>query len=749
MRSKKMRRTRLSLTLLLVLAMVQISNPFSFAGLVPGLLQAHSIALTEMDTIPLDTQTTLVFNSTHDTETFSLVINTPVQLGFNVSVFVDAASPFLHLDVDMRQTEAQYFPHLNDYIHSVNNFWSDSFPYWLLTGNSYGEYEEFVTINPGMLFIYFDLYWPNPSDQVTVNFTLNQLFDLSSATEYTWDQLQDTSWPNDGEWAGSKFTIPEVDLYNVSIYGELDYTTTAGWLGDSFFQPFTKLELMDGIYGENLLIDFYNPWFDIPAGAGSGTANWSEWNHYRFPAEDYYFFGNIGGFEFLNGSQVTMQMAITPVSMPMLAINQTAELSFNSSLPSNVAYVGITAHQGYRYSLYFDNPIGANWSVECYDVYGWWLPPSYFHYQDSTSYSIVEDRFENCFVYAIPMMGSTPTPSLTGEDYYELYSFGGTDVVYVNDTATGASMASNGYQNTIETFYIQVFANPFGGIPTTEFNITLNFEAYAIPLLDTSGTTVAVNQTIGPFYQAFALPVVSGFEYEITAWASDYNMSGVAGVFIAPAPQGYLDWQWSGYYPLFLTTPTSGIPFQVTNVNDTATIRFIAVRHTTLYVGVVGMSMTGPPPSDTTEMTVNITTTAPEPYAMGTVMTETLQNMEFKTYSVNLVAGTTYRLSFSLDASGNYALLSFFDGNGYTPFALSIFTLWAEVASDFLNYTNTYTALATGPMTIVLVADGTAHFSLLAVGEAPGSFVLGLIIGLIFMVTAVIIVFVVMRRRRY
>lgn len=744
-----MRRTTLSLTtLFLAIILLQISTPYGFASLLP---ESYSpvVAAASTEPMPVDTFTMLTFNSTYSSQTYSMIVSEPTQFSFNMSLHVDSAPPgpftSVYFDVYLRGSASQYIPHLNQFIDGMDTFWDDSW-WWMTTGYTDTSYTEFLSIQPGLLVLEFDFELDEPTDQLSLNFTLSQLFSLDSASEYSWDEVISTTWTDDNSWAGSRFTIPEANLYNISLYAEMDYTTTASWGGNPFFQPFMGISLIDSTYGANAPQATYHPSFAIPGGAGSSTANWTYSGLYKLLPENYYLFGEIGGFEFLNGSSISLEMTIDPVVQSILEINQSIELSFDSTLTTNVAYVGIHAPQMYTYGLYFDDRIGANWSIECYDIDTGWMPPSFGYYNDASSYTQIEDRFENGFSFCQPMMGSTPTSSLTGEEYFEMYMLGGTDVYYINDSAQMAIVGSNWYQNAIDTFYLQIVANPFSGIPTAVFNITLNFEAYPIPTLE-SITTFAVNQTIGPFYKAFALPVISGLEYDITAWASDYNSSGVAGIFMAPVPNFYLDWQWSGYVPLYQTTPSGGVPFQVTNINDTAGIKFIAARTTTLYLGVMGISMSGPPPSDTTEITVNSTATIPTSYALGTVVTENLQDMEMKTYSVNLAAGTSYRLSMSLDATGNYALCSVFDSLGYTPFDATLYTLWLEVYSGYLNASFNYQALTSGPVTIVLIADGIVHFSLLAIGEAPGSFVLGLMIGLIFMIAGVIIVYAIMRRR--
>ncbi len=745
-----MRRKFLSLTtLLLALTLLQVSTPFSFATFMPGYYNS-TVASVSMDPIPVDTLTMLTFNSTYDSQVYALLVSNPTQFSFNMSLYVDSAPPgpftSVYFNVNLRGSGTEYIPHLNQQLFEVNQFWSDNW-WWLTLGYSDTSYTEFLTIQSGWLILEFDFDWDDPTDQLSVNFTLSQLYDLDTAQSFMWDQDILTSWQDDMEWEACTFMLPEANLYNVSLYGEMDYTTTGSWGGNLNFQPFMDVDFLDRTYGSLLPIDTYNPSFAIPAGAGSGNANWTYWELYKLAPDDYYLFGQIGTFEYLNSSSVSLQMNIEPLGMSMLEINQTINLSFDSTPTGSLAYVGIHAPQMYTYELYFDNHIGANWSVDCVDVDTGWLPPTYAYYEDASSYTIFENRLENSFVFSIPMMDPTPTSSILGNEYLEAYVFGGTNVAYINGSATGATFAPGGYQNTFDTFYIQIIASPFGGTPTSEFNITFNFEAYNVANLLPSGATFAINQTIGPFYQAFALPVISGFEYDLTVWASDYNNSGVVGIFLAPVSQFYLDWQWMGWVPLYQTTPPGLIPMQVTNVNETAGLKFIAVRTTTLFFGLMGVSMSGPPPSDTTEVTANITESAPPFYALGTVVTETIQDTDLTVYSVSIVAGTSYRLSLSLNVGGSYALCSVFDGFGYTPFDASLFTLYLETSSSYLNSSITYQALTSGPVTIFLIGRGTVSFSLTPIGEAPGSFVLGLMIGLIFMIVGVIIVYVVMRRR--
>ena len=256
-----------------------------------------------------------------------------------------------------------------------------------------------------------------------------------------------------------------------------------------------------------------------------------------------------------------------------------------------------------------------------------------------------------------------------------------------------------------------------------------------------------MNHTIGPIYKSFQIPVISGHIYEISAWASDYNASGGVSLFNPPVPASYEDWQWSGFFvPLYENSPVSSSPYDASATNETAMMRFVAVRSTTIYIGAIGDDMSGPA-SDTTEVTVNVTVTAPIPYALGTVATVTLNGIDFKTYTFSIMAGASYQMSLSLDATGNYGLISVFNGFGHVPFQTSAYDLWGEVSTSYLNMTRTYSAIVSGVVTVVLLAQGTVHFAFNAVGEAPGSFVLGLIIGLIFMIMSIIIVYVIMRRR--
>ncbi len=745
-----MRRTTLSLTVIfLALSLLQISTPFGFATLMPGYYTPVTSAAS-VEPIPIDTLTMLTLNSSLEAQTYSVIITDPAQYNLNSSLYVDSGSGGMFsgpsLYIRLLGAYTQYMPHLNQDIDGMSQIFSDNW-WWMTTGQSDTSYAEFLVIQPGRLVLEFDFQLDDPTDQVSINFTISQLYDLSSASSSDWDQVITTTWSTDDSWAASTFNLPQDGLYNISYYSEMDYMTTASWGGNPSFQPFVGVEYIDGTYGEYAVWDSFNPTFNIPGGAGSGTINWTYIDMYSLLPDDYFLLGEVGTFEYLNGRTIIFEMTLTRIDLPILDINQSVDLSFEDTPSGSYTYLGIRAPQMYTYGMYFDNHVGANWSVECRDVFSGFLPPGYGYYEDPNSYTVEELRFEDAFVFAMPVMASTPTSSILGNQYLEIDQLGGTEVAYLNGSAQFATVTSGTYQSVHDTFYIQVVGSPYGGPPTTEFNVTFHFEAYNIPVLPSVATSFAVNQTVGPFYQAYAIPVISGFEYDLSAWASDYNTSGVIGIFMAPVSQFYLDWQWSGMIPLYETTPLGGIPMQVTNINETAGLRFAAVRTTTLYVGIMGISMGGPPPSDTTEVTVNMTVSLPLPYAMGSVVTETLEGTDWRVYTVNIAAGTSYRLSVSLDASGTYAYCSLFDGLGYTPFDAMMFTLWVETYSDFLNSSITYQAVTSGTMTIILAGRGLVSFSLVAVGEAPGSFMLGLIIGLIFFIAGVIIVYVVMRRR--
>ncbi|MDO8055876.1 MAG: hypothetical protein Q6361_03365, partial [Candidatus Hermodarchaeota archaeon] len=553
---------------------------------------------------------------------------------------------------------------------------------------------------------------------------------------------------NDDSWKGTRFVLPENNLYNLSVFGELDYATTGGWAGNPTFQPFSKLSLLTRTYGEYNPVDSYNPGFNIPSGAGTGTANWTSWQLFPLITDTYYLFGYIDDYEFLNGSQVTIQLELTPVVDETIASDESVTLHFDSSSGVNIAYLGLTASLGFKYNIYYDSHVGANWTVQTFDPFGGWLPVFYSYYEDPTSYTIVEDRFERAFSLIQPgMMGPpTPSPGVLGDEYIEVYNLAGSDVTYVNDSAVAFSMHS-GLMSLFNTYFVRVEAIP-GGTPTATFDITLHLEASNMPTIVPAVPEVfAVNHTIGPIYKIFQLPVISGHIYEISAWSSDYTAYGGVGLFNAPTPAGYEDWQWNGFFVnLYQNLPVSSSPYEASATNETATMRFVAVRSTTLYIGAIGNDMSGPP-GDTIEVTVNVTVTAPIPYALGTVATATMSDMDFKTYSFSIMVGASYQMSLSLDATGNYGLLSVFNGFGHVPFQTSPYDLWGEVSSSYLNMTRTYSAIVSGVVTFVLFAQGTVHFAFNAVAEAPGSFALGLIIGLIFMIMAIIIVYVVMRRR--
>ncbi|MFX0169565.1 MAG: hypothetical protein ACFE89_09470 [Candidatus Hodarchaeota archaeon] len=745
-----MRQITFTLTcLLFALMLVQVSTPFIYSYAMSS-ETPPAVAQTPLaNPVNLNTLTMLTLDYDSDNRQYSLIVSSPGQYSFNMSFIVDSAGPWPHVDLNvyLRENMVQYIPHLHGDLDGMNGFRSWS---WLFrnTGYSDSEYYEFVAIQPGRIIIDFQMNARTSTDQISVNFTLSQLYTFASVPSVDWDQPPTLDFTSDNSWMGTRFVLPQNNMYNLSMFAELDYATTAGWGGNPVFQPFNKLTLLTATYGERNTIDTYNPVFSIPIGAGSGSVNWTSWDLFSLTTDTYYLFGYIDDFEFLNGSQVTIQLDITPVAGSTIAPDESVRLRFDNTPGGNSAYVGLTAPIGSDYDIFFDSHAGANWTVQAFDPWGGWVPIMYTYYEDPTSYTISEDRFEQAFSFIQPgmMISPTPTSGVLGDAYIELYNLGGSDITYINDSAQAFSMHP-GLLSPFDTYFIRIDAST-AGTPTTTFNITLHLQASTIPTIVPAVPEVfAVNQTIGPLYQRFQLPIISGYIYEISAWASEYTASGGVSLFTLPGPAGYADWQWGNYFiPLYHHTPTSSSPYDVSAINETATMRFVAVRSTNLYFGALGDDMSGPP-SDTTEVTVEVTITAPLPYTLGTVETATISDMDFKTYSFSIMAGASYQVSLSLDSAGNYGLLSVFNSFGHVPFHVTLSDLWCEVSSGYLNMTRTLSALVSGVVTIVLVAQGTVHFAFNAVGEAPGSFALGLIIGLIFMIMAIIIVYIVMRRR--
>ncbi|MFX0079316.1 MAG: hypothetical protein ACFE8O_08760 [Candidatus Hermodarchaeota archaeon] len=749
-----MRRNTLSLTIfVLALMLLQPTIPFTLASATPKIQASLQPSLTPMNTVPVDTTAFFTLNETHEQQVYSIPITLPGQYGFDMSFVMDngTAGPWRNLDLELRESASQYVPHLNNYLQTSysldTGFWS-----WNTANYTGNIISEFVTVNPGFLVVTLDFQSATVDDRINGNFTVNHLFDFSSSVMHPWDQSQTISWTANDSWNSSVFTIVEHGYYNITLYSELPYDTTAGWGGDPFFQPFDKLQLFDITHGEEPgLFYSFTPQMDVPAGPGTGTANWTQFRSLKLAPDDYYLLGNTFDFLFLNGSYIDVNIDIQRVTMPTFLMNESITLSFDSSLPVNQAYVAITALQGFEYSMYYDNPVGANWSVQTYDVDTSWIPVTYFHYEDASGSNIVEDRFENCFTWAgSAFIVMAPDPSLTGDSWMESYSFSGSDVIYNNGTAVAASMGVSGLEGFTDTFFMIIEATPWSGTPTAIYNITLNFIGELLPTLAESGNVIPVNTTIGPMYQIFALPVTSGWEYEITGWSSAYTSAGGVSLFVAPGPDFYLDWQWFGSYglyePLVFTDPISFMPLMTANVNDSATIRFVPVRSGIQYVIVFGADMIGPP-GDSTEVSVNTTVTPPTPYTLGAVMSHSFTEWAYEIYSVSIMAGASYRLSLSLDLTGDQAYWSAFNAMGFFPFAITASDLWGMVSMSTLDLTRTYTALVSGAISIVVYGLGPIEFSLVPVGEAPGSFILGLVIGLIFMVAGVIIVYVVMRRR--
>ena len=679
--------------------------------------------------VPIDTQVNVVLNSTHDNLLFNVPISDPGLYNYTMTMLVDNADPGMGIDLNLRLYESvnEYVPQLDTYLPQDRQF--ESGQWWnFLPGWSSFYWAEFMVVQPGSAIIEFDLYWRTPSDQVSVNFTVSQQYSFADAPSVPLGQNTTIHWTEENAFNVTTFTIPSNALYNISLFGSVPYDTTAGWMGDPNFFMFDVLALFDLVFGSRMSFAEWMPTCNIPAGPAVGDATWVEMVTIPLPAGDYYLVGRSLPFLFLNGSYFDLTIYVEQVATLALGANESLQLQFDVSAPANEAYVAVTVPSNHMVDFYLNNPEGGNWTIVTYDAWhGMPVPPTYDYYEDLVGNVTLETRYNYGVALTQPVSIDPPRSGLLGQQYFEPFMFLGTEIAYLNGVPQVATFPAFGGPICFwNTFYLNFQAIPgFGGPPSTTFNISLNLDTTLIPQLTTTEQIVPINQTIAPFYHGFLLPVESGVTYEISATPTYTSSGAVMLQGLSAQGEFFKDWGLGEYRPLFKAVGMSGMMapgvFASFSVNDTISVRFTAVRDTTMLIVALGTQpMLGP--SDTTELTVSLSITQPTDYTLRSeyAITTTSTEYDFTSFNVPLIAGYRYQVSLSIDHGSLFANGYFFDDEGHNPFDYLTHSVWPFVDHQFLmSFTGICTATHTGVVTFALVHQGDARFSITLIDDTP------------------------------
>lgn len=690
--------------------------------------ETTTLALPTPD-VPLDTQVTVVLNNTHDNLLFNVPISDPGLYNYTMVMLVDSADPGMGVDLYLRLYESvnEYVPQLDTYLPKDREF--DSGQWWTyFEGMASLYWTEFMVVQPGSAVIEFDLTWYTPWDQVSVNFTVSQQYSFADAPSAPLGQDTTIRWTEENAWNVTTFTVPSNALYNISLSASVPYSTTAGWPGEPSFFMFDVLALFDLIYGARMSYSEWMPTCNIPVGPAVGVATWTAMQTIPLPAGDYYLVARSLPFLFLNGTYIDLTLYVEQVSTTALGADESIELNFNTAGPVLDAYVAVTVPSNYMVDFYMSNPEGGNWTVATIDAWhGMPVPPTYDYYEDLTTNLTMDTRYQYGVTIKQPVTMNSPGSGLLGEQYFEPFMFLGTEVAYLDNVPQIATFPAFGGPACFwNRFYLLVQATPgFIGPASLTFNISLNLDTTPLPQLTTTDVIVPINQTIGPFYHGFLLTVESGVTYEFSA-APNYTSNGVV-MLQALSVQGefYKDWGVGAYWSLFKAVGMAGIMapgvMATYSVNDTISVRFTAVRDTTMLMVVLGTQpMLGP--SDTTTLNVSLSIIQPTDYTLGSEyeVTTTSTEYDFTSFNVPLIAGYRYQVSLSINHGSIFATGIFFDDAGHTPFDLSLYDQWITVEHNtIMSFTRTYTATQTGIVTFALIHQGNARFSITLIDDTP------------------------------
>jgi hypothetical protein len=572
---------------------------------------------------------------------------------------------------------------------------------------------ERVAVNPGSFRIEFDLTGTDVDDLVSGTVAVYQDLTLASLPFVPAFGANTTiTFTQDDTWMGLRMMLPIHDLYNLTVFSEMDWSTTAGYGGSGGFSPLDNLFLIDPVHGSSMPYGVWDPFFGIPAGPDTNSTTYGPvFNRQIMEAGEYYLIGKSSTFEFLNGSFVDFTFNIAPIPTQILTPGIPLQLSFNTTPNVYDAYVAVTIPEGHYIKAYFSNPIGHNWSVMGFDAWTGSTTGPYFEtYEDPTLFYTDKNNLERG--WATAYAGFAPQPGLFGDPYYEMWQADGTYVVYANGTKVLANPPTgSGVTSRFNTFYFRASAFPVGN-PSPTFELAANIELTPFPDLTLTGLTFDFNSTFGPYYHFFQLPEASGTIYEVSAQATSYTAAGTIHIADTPQPMEYERWQWQ---PIIFAQPL-GVADPVymmfdpssRNTNDSATLTYVSVKNGMNYLWVQGPGMSGIS-GDMTQGTVSLTVTLPSPYALNTPMAAHLLPDEFYTYTFNLEAGVTYLVEFSMRADGYGAFGLIFNTAGYSPFITgSLFDLFIIAGDTFPFgpvFRGTFTAQTSGPVTFVLTAD--------------------------------------------
>ena len=648
---------------------------------------------------------------------FIVDITDPGVYSFNMSAYCDYSTSSVSLQLMLYETSVCYVPQLDDYTYS--NHYLNSYFWWTITtGWTGSHYFEFTAVRQGSLVIELQGIGIQQMDQISINFTVSQLLSLSSATQLALGSLHTYQWTQEDTWKAYQVTIPSPGLYNVTLENFLPYNTTGSWI-PSFVSPFDEIQLIDLQYGTLHPYISWQPFHFVPNGESNSTDTESQF--LSIEAGDYYFLVKSEQFLYLNGTYTNLTLCVEPITPIPLNVNQPLQLNFSQAWEG--FYISLQISQGHLYNLYFDTPIGFNWTVESIDVLyspSTSIPPQFTYYQYPTFNQTTESKVRNAtlFLYEDGDWGyQAPWWGLRGESYQQTYSVIGTYTSYSDGVPVFSSFVQ-GMEGHLSTSFFYVQAYPIASPSSSTFNITLHLEEVGpFTQLTTNGYVFSANFTEGPLCHFFEVPLLSGYIYEVSATATAYTSYGSVTMTGIPKHDSYKNWFVLSTPSLIKVLPPSYYPGATSAVNESAVFRIMSVRNDTAYFIVYPFHFFYP--SDTEEVAVNLTITPPTPYTLGSDISVTLHDYDFAGFTVPVVAGYSYRLTLSADATAEiYA--TFFDDLGHTPFDVTEINLWAmAVAQSDMNFTATATSLRTSTVTLVIVGSGTVRFTFDVLDSVP------------------------------
>jgi len=419
-------------------------------------------------------------------------------------------------------------------------------------------------------------YYPGTTFRIDVSLSLE--IDLSDAEKLDLGE-NNLYWTTPSTPKYYCLDVSEEAFYNVTVVWELDYNTTSSRFEDLAY-PSLIYDVTHGTYRtwQHIRLDEWIP-------SGTGTVSGSETYIFPLVPQRYIWYLHVANFTQWGGTFIKVDVSLTKINAQVITSGSPG--SFTVTSDNSVSWAFLEVNPLTLYSLELNRVTGYNWSIN--SDFGLKLQ---YQRNDSTT-SIHKTSLHEFHAYQV---NPTPLASISGIPPSHT-SWRARLLHTVDGTAISASYDSGIIYHPTGRIPVMFTGTPLPGSSSSfEFSLSITEEAH-IPILTPSSSSssnrqtrrflhddeVPINTTIGPFYYLYRVMVRSGYQYQVTATASEYDRLGYSQVSLLP-PSDYENWL--SPYSILVSPWSEG---SYIALNGTAGIEFVSPVTGEVFVIVYGV----------------------------------------------------------------------------------------------------------------------------------------------------------------